>query len=168
MKLSRSEAISLSSFIKFINLDEDELYKIKEVVLSEFDDNKVKEWIANRHIRRYILIIMSIYSNGYLKYFLEKHLTQVVQIYGNPPLLYPCRCCGYKTLEEKDEYFICKVCHWEDDGIRDENIYSDANRMTLRQARNNFVIIGSINENALRFLDEDRFLQFDTQRKTVR
>ncbi|MEE6452628.1 CPCC family cysteine-rich protein [Gottfriedia acidiceleris] len=56
--------------------------------------------------------------------------------------LYPCPCCGYKTLEEEDRgsYEICQVCFWEDDIIQneDEDFVGGANDLSLRQAKENF------------------------------
>ncbi|PFK64880.1 hypothetical protein COJ21_25310, partial [Priestia megaterium] len=28
----------------------------------------------------------------------------------------PCPCCEYLTLENADDYEICILCNWEDDG----------------------------------------------------
>jgi hypothetical protein len=33
--------------------------------------------------------------------------------------LYPCPCCGRRTLPERGGYDICGVCGWEDDGQDD-------------------------------------------------
>lgn len=32
---------------------------------------------------------------------------------------FPCPCCGWPTLDERDAYEICSVCGWEDDGDDD-------------------------------------------------
>jgi len=53
-----------------------------------------------------------------------------------------CPCCGYNTLKTRDNYEICFLCSWEDDGQDDE----DANRVrggpngdySLTEARENF------------------------------
>jgi hypothetical protein len=59
---------------------------------------------------------------------------------------YPCPCCGYLTLVEKPPgtYAICPVCFWEDDPIQfaDHDYDGGANRISLRQARDNFAVHG--------------------------
>ncbi len=55
---------------------------------------------------------------------------------------YPCPCCGFLTLDQKPPgtYAICPVCWWEDDDVqaRDPDYAGGANRLSLRQARENF------------------------------
>jgi hypothetical protein len=59
---------------------------------------------------------------------------------------YPCPCCGYLTLPEPPAgtYEICEVCFWEDDGVQfdDPDYEGGANRVSLRQARDNFCQLG--------------------------
>ena len=38
---------------------------------------------------------------------------------------------------------MCRVCFWEDDGVRDPDARSAANRLTLTQARRNFAALGA-------------------------
>ena len=53
-----------------------------------------------------------------------------------------CPCCGYPTLEAGEDYEICELCSWEDDGQSDE----DADEVrggpnadySLKEARSNF------------------------------
>ncbi|PEJ52357.1 MULTISPECIES: CPCC family cysteine-rich protein [unclassified Bacillus (in: firmicutes)] len=56
--------------------------------------------------------------------------------------LYPCPCCGNKTLEEeeRESYEICQVCFWEDDIVQneDEEYEGGANKLSLKQAKENF------------------------------
>jgi hypothetical protein len=57
---------------------------------------------------------------------------------------YPCRCCGHKTLLNPDEYEICDVCGWEDEPLlKSEDQESGPNRISLRQARENFAVFGA-------------------------
>ena len=61
---------------------------------------------------------------------------------------YKCPCCGYFTLEEaKGKYEICPVCFWEDDPkqAKDEEYEGGANRVSLKQARENFKLYGACN-----------------------
>jgi len=54
-----------------------------------------------------------------------------------------CPCCGYKTLEELDNYETCPVCMWMYDDIQSFNPdRRGANKETLREAQKNFIEIG--------------------------
>ncbi|MDC0668582.1 CPCC family cysteine-rich protein [Nannocystis radixulma] len=63
---------------------------------------------------------------------------------GAVELLVPCPCCGYRSLGERGEYGICRVCFWEDDGMDELDRPSAANGMTLREARANFARWGAV------------------------
>ena len=56
---------------------------------------------------------------------------------------YKCPCCGFYTFDERPNgnYDICKVCFWEDDPIQsvDERCEGGANRVSLAQARKNYI-----------------------------
>ena len=53
-----------------------------------------------------------------------------------------CPCCGYATLPSRNNYEICYLCSWQDDGQDDEDsdqIYGGPNRdYSLDEARMNF------------------------------
>jgi hypothetical protein len=56
--------------------------------------------------------------------------------------LFTCPCCGYPTLSGREDYEICILCSWEDDGQDDENaneVRGVPNGLfSLSQARFNF------------------------------
>jgi hypothetical protein len=65
------------------------------------------------------------------------------------PVKSACPCCGHLTLDGRNNYDICPVCFWEDDGTGDEpvlhpfhdepTLQSPANKgMTLSEARANY------------------------------
>ncbi|OGX78382.1 hypothetical protein A6395_12815 [Exiguobacterium sp. SH31] len=60
---------------------------------------------------------------------------------------YTCPCCGYQTLEEEPPgtYDICEICFWEDDEVqfRDPDYEGGANRVSLRQAQQNYIRFGA-------------------------
>ncbi|MFN0062266.1 MAG: CPCC family cysteine-rich protein [Myxococcaceae bacterium] len=60
---------------------------------------------------------------------------------------FDCPCCGYPTLPEKPPgtFEICPVCFWEDDDLqfRDSSFAGGANRVSLDDARRNFVEYGA-------------------------
>ncbi len=53
-----------------------------------------------------------------------------------------CPVCGFLTLRG-GPFDVCRVCFWEDDGVRDPGAASTANRLTLAQARANFAAFGA-------------------------
>ncbi|UPO90747.1 CPCC family cysteine-rich protein [Niallia sp. Man26] len=56
---------------------------------------------------------------------------------------FTCPCCGYKTLNERDNWETCQVCKWMDDEIQSyEPDIGGANKITLREAQKNFKEIG--------------------------
>jgi hypothetical protein len=50
---------------------------------------------------------------------------------------FECPCCGKKTLTERGNYEICKVCGWEDDDIQsdDPDYAGGANHISLNEAQ---------------------------------
>ncbi|SMQ77504.1 Cysteine-rich CPCC [Bacillus sp. OV166] len=53
-----------------------------------------------------------------------------------------CPCCGFPTLEERGNFEICELCHWEDDGQDDpyaDEVWGGPNGdYSLTEARRNF------------------------------
>ena len=76
---------------------------------------------------------------------------------SSPGRRHPCPCCGYLTLigPASGSYEICEVCFWEDDVVQFENpeYEGGANKVSLREARENFRAFGASEE---RFLDNVR------------
>lgn len=74
--------------------------------------------------------------------------------------MYKCLCCGFLTLSEMPPgtFEICPVCNWEDDAAQAANpsLEWGANQVSLEQARRNFVLIGAINEDAIRAVRKPR------------
>lgn len=48
-----------------------------------------------------------------------------------------CPCCGESEFEEENDFDICQICHWENDGVQynDPNCWGGANTLSLNQAR---------------------------------
>lgn len=60
-----------------------------------------------------------------------------------------CPCCGLATLEQRASDEICPVCHWQDDGQDGEQadeFFGGPNRVTLTDARRNFIAFGASDE----------------------
>jgi len=68
---------------------------------------------------------------------------------------YSCPCCELLTFDEPLEgtYNICPVCGWEDDEIqlKNPNYEGGANKVSLYQAKENFKIIGAIDNEAIKY-----------------
>ncbi|MCA9001013.1 MAG: hypothetical protein KDB61_03750 [Planctomycetes bacterium] len=62
-----------------------------------------------------------------------------------------CPCCDYYTLGERAARDTCPVCYWEDDGtdLDRMNRVSDANHITLFEARQNFQAFGASDQSAV-------------------
>ena len=71
---------------------------------------------------------------------------------------FPCPCCGYLTLEEEPPgtFDICPVCHWEDDNVQfdDPSREGGANRVSLTDARRNYLQIGASSPDCLEHVRE--------------
>jgi hypothetical protein len=71
-----------------------------------------------------------------------------------PGVMYPCPCCGFKTLPERGGFDICPVCFWEDDGQDDHD--ADVVRggpnyaLCLSKARANFREFGACERKHVR------------------
>jgi hypothetical protein len=69
---------------------------------------------------------------------------------------YTCPCCGYKTLDEEPPgtYDICPICFWEDDNVQfdDPDFSGGANRVSLREAQENFREFGAVEKRLLRYV----------------
>jgi hypothetical protein len=72
-----------------------------------------------------------------------------------------CPCCDNRTLSDAGNYDICLICFWEDDPIqRDDLDYEGgANKISLRQARKNFLEFGYCDEDAKRALTPNEYFQ---------
>lgn len=66
---------------------------------------------------------------------------------------YPCPCCGYLTMDgpERGTFDICPVCRWEDDPVQfeDPDFPGGANRVSLNQARANYLKFGASSEDRM-------------------
>ncbi len=160
MKISRNEAIEITGNI-IVNHLPAELRSIKlDSAVAEFNIIDDVEFDENEVLRNYIKISIALFSNKYLEEFLSENLNTSIKIDGLEPTLFPCPCCGYKSLTNRGEYDICMVCYWEDDGTTRDEDDSAANKMTLASAKENFKKYGAVSSSLVRYLDVDRMKQF--------
>ncbi|MDB4921283.1 CPCC family cysteine-rich protein [Mucilaginibacter sp.] len=162
MILQRKEAITLSSFFKFLGHSEEERKTEIENALTEIslEPGDVAPEIANYHARKSIEYRFSFFTNSYLQAFLSKQLPTTIEVKGKGRKLLPCVCCGYKTLQGIG-WEICAVCFWEDDGVTELNKMSGPNHMTLFEAKQNFNNFGLSRDGYQSYCDPDRMLQFE-------
>ena len=63
---------------------------------------------------------------------------------------YQCLCCGFFTFDytPDNSFDICSVCFWEGDGVQldDPDYCCGANKVSLREARENFKKFGASEE----------------------
>lgn len=175
--MNREKAIRIISINKMKSLtDSDrELYLLNYWPLDENDDdfylldddirlemrNYSEPRFAFSDSRYDVLILLSLedsytsYGNKDLSNEVSKIIRKNAIVTGEEPHKYICPCCGNKTLDSIGEYDICPICHWEDNGITDEETYSAPNHMTLKESRERYKN-GQISSNTLtidKFID---------------
>lgn len=129
--ISRENAIKLISDIRKVNEKEIDL---KNYFGDDFLENNMEETDLDIEVQGV--------SNGFLSEILCMVIGQNIEIYGDVEKLFPCPCCGLRTLTEEynlDEgtgYDICPYCNWEDDGTTDINVYRSINRGSIEDYRN--------------------------------
>ncbi|PTM54780.1 CPCC family cysteine-rich protein [Desmospora activa] len=91
--------------------------------------------------------------------YLSNQITQIqrndITVDGEEEKLMACPCFEYENLSERDQYEICPVCFWEDDGNDDTTRYSPPNHLTLAEARENFKKVRAETKEPLRFIEPD-------------
>ncbi len=137
--------------------DADEWNSLPESIQKEFEDG---EEIQNPESEQYDAVLMI-----WLKYALQSKTNEflckklnVENIIGEPIELESCPCCGYRTIGERGNYEICKVCWWEDDGQdnKDSNqAFSGPNYgISLCMARYNYQIYGLYDPNRVDLMEK--------------
>ncbi|WP_052461172.1 CPCC family cysteine-rich protein [Psychroserpens mesophilus] len=125
--------------------DVDEWNSLPESIQKEFEDG---EEIQNPELEQYDAVLM-IWLKHTLQSKTNEFLCQklnIENIIGEPIELESCPCCGYRTIGERGNYEICKVCWWEDDG--QDNKHSDEIMggpnygISLVMGRYNYLIYG--------------------------
>ncbi|GEN74246.1 CPCC family cysteine-rich protein [Chryseobacterium lathyri] len=140
------EILSLQDYSKMTFEEKEELIELEGI-----EEEEIFEYLKEKYIGLKV------------SYIEEKIKTQYqlsINVNGIPKELFPCPCCNYKTIKDKGNYEICKVCFWEDDGNDDKSKYSQVNHMTLGEAKDNFKIKGAILDKFLKFVDGDGKLKY--------
>jgi hypothetical protein len=161
--LERQQAIEEYSKIKLTELSQKERAEQLEVMTLE-DWSDMDEWnslpksiqkefeygeeIKNPQSEKYNSVLMI-----WLKYNLQSVTNEFLSeklnidtIIGESVELESCPCCGYRTIGERGNYDICKVCWWEDDGQdnrHSEQVMGGPNYgISLVMGRYNYLVYG--------------------------
>ncbi|WP_199915080.1 CPCC family cysteine-rich protein [Aquimarina sp. Aq107] len=161
--MERQQAIEEYSKIKLTELSQKERAEQLEVMTLE-DWSDMDEWnslpksiqkefeygveIKNPQSEKYNSVLMI-----WLKYSLQSVTNEFLSeklnidtIIGEPVELESCPCCGYRTIGERGNYDICKVCWWEDDGQdnqHSEQVMGGPNYgISLVMGRYNYLVYG--------------------------
>ena len=148
-----------------IDQDDSEFDKLPEALQSEiFNNDEPQKDIMDEVYSALLFVALRKKYKGVRNEYLSKRVSAILgsnhEVEGLLEKLYSCPCCEFKTLPRKGEYDICPVCLWEDDGSTNPNSYSPPNRMTLAQARDNFIEFGLVNRSSIQFLESDRLEMF--------
>lgn len=143
-----------------IDSDDDEFWILPEQLRLELAENDEPLFSAI-DVRYNPLLIAAIahgyqcVSNEYISNRMYQITGQHFEIQGEFEPLNSCPCCNYQTLKLRGEYLVCPVCYWEDDGCNEVDAFSHVNRMTLREARENFKAFGAVLEKYIPFIEND-------------
>jgi len=132
--LTRKEALTLLSLHYLVKLTDEERENVLLDMVEDLDESNAVSAAYNEQVLAYYNEINIGVKNDFLSQEIFDLTGITVQVEGLEEELYKCPCCGFKTLKTKGEYEICRVCKWEDDGNREPDSYSSANRKTLSEA----------------------------------
>lgn len=161
--MKRNQAIEKLALKKLEELSEEERAEQLEIMTLE-DWSESQDWellpkeirnefeegepIENPNAERYnqvLLIWIKEELQSVTNEFLKENLG-IESVEGKPIELISCPCCGSRTIGERGNYEICKVCWWEDDGQDNESadkVYGGPNYgISLTQGRYNFLTFG--------------------------
>ena len=161
--MKRNQAIEKLALKKLEDLTEDERSEQLEIMTME-NWSKSENWkllpkeirnefenrmpIENPNAEKYNQILLIWLKEG-LQSVTNKYLRDklgVESIVGKPVKLESCPCCGSRTIGERGNYEICKICWWEDDGQDNESankVFGGPNYgISLTQGRYNFLKFG--------------------------
>jgi len=180
--MKREEAIKKIAELTIINLNKDERTNYllgwwnidkEDEEFESLPDDLQKEMTKNEEFenpenKKYDPLILKALihkfkgvRNEYIKRELKRLLNNEIQVIGEVEKFEKCPCCEYKTLSERRTWDICEVCYWEDDGIEELDKISSPNKMTLRQAKENFKKLGACEERLIQFTEKEPDLKYE-------
>ena len=169
MEIQRSDAIELLTIIDLALLRKETKEELLEDYYQDKEDLEIEEELLNpENYSIYKGSIKSSYyglANSYIKSKLIERVGSInkLEIIGEEEVLNVCGCCFYKTLTTINEYEICSVCFWENDGsysLGNVDEYSDVNKMSIKEGRRNFIKIGVHSVEFEEYLNKDRLKKY--------
>ena len=175
--MKRQEAINKLSNIQLKNLsfeerkiqletflcenweNDNEWMKLPTEIREEFKGETLSEEPDSKSYDEPLLVWLRDRLNPVTNEYLARELN-ILKIEGIPNKMESCPCCGMKTIEERGQFEICKICWWEDDGQDNENaneVWGGSNYdVSLTQARHYYLKIGIYNpkQNDLKEIQE--------------
>ncbi len=139
---------------EFLALPEELRRRMVELERPETPDDRVYEPL--------LLLALRWQFRGVLNSYLEERLASLGTIVTVEGLIEPtvaCPCCGFFSLEARNELEICPVCLWEDTGD-DPEMHSGPNHMTLREGRDNFALRGVCDPRNRAAMNLDRLRRY--------
>ncbi|MCM1161731.1 MAG: hypothetical protein NC412_10950 [Roseburia sp.] len=130
--MSREKALKLIKELNNIVKKEIDVSKYFESELSNADMEEIEQEINFEGV-----------SNGFLSEIVFAVTGYKTEVTGKVEKLFPCPCCGFKTLTELYDvnegtgYDICPYCHWEDDGTTRIDEYRSINKGSIKEYQNN-------------------------------
>ena len=126
-----------------IDEDDHEFFRLSTELQSEVlaNDNPPKDSNLSKYDELILVALFSEFKGVTNAYLIESMVAMGLGTYevsGVIEILEVCPCCMYRTLEFRDNYNICGLCNWEDNGVNDIKIYSGPNHMTLGEAQDKF------------------------------
>ena len=131
--IDRVEVIKLLAKVRLSESSDDEIYGLVQFHPSV--DEKEKE-VEEALVHEYQGV-----TNGFLADVYEALTGRRVEVIGNVADLYPCPCCGLKTLTELYDlnegtgYDVCRYCWWEDVGVFEVDRRVSVNRGSIADYR---------------------------------
>jgi len=117
-------------------------------IQKEFGTEKLESHLKEKKYEEILKFKLRDCFKGLTNEYLSK-ATGIIISSGNPFELIACPCCGYKTLERRNKFEICKICWWEDNGQDNSNadeVWGESNfRVSLTQARYFYLTFGIYN-----------------------
>ena len=162
--LSEEERESLLLDWWTIDEDDAEFGELPEILRTELKQNDEPEGTRKPHYDALLRIGLRRRFVGVRNEYLVCRISELghsASVEGNVEWLESCPCCGFRTLGERGGYEICRVCFWEDDGSQEPDCFSVANRLTLREARENFASMGAVNDDAVGSVLRDGTARYD-------
>jgi hypothetical protein len=101
----------------------------------------------------------------------DKSIRFTVDMIADPQsAVHQCPCCDYFSLPTRGEHEICPICFWEDSrqDLDRIDMHSGPNRMTLREARANFIAMGACDHHSIRdALSEEKRAAFRREQRNA-